>query len=622
MTGLNEFQAGHIKASFAHVDELLQSVENAAYVEQSPFSTTRADLDADTVRLMQSYIGLARSRMLASLDRLGIPRPEPKVAASWSADTALQFADISLSELDAGTLRGYGPVDGAAAAEVTALAADLRELLRRARDLLHEADPGGLAVRVAAVTGPIGEVLRAVERISTEQGLAEVRPLIAAAAERAGSSTFDVGVFGRVSAGKSSLINALAGTTALPVGATAVTAVPLRIGRGSEGAVVHLMDGGSRAIALDEVAAFATEERNPQNRLGVRSIEVTVPTVAEGVRFLDTPGVGSLGTSGPAQAFAWLPRCDLGLVMIAPAGPVARDDLALLSGLRHAGIGYRVLLSKSDLVRRAEFDRVVSYVAAELRAGIGPGVDPAIIPVSTAAGESARLMALRREVIEPLAADQARAARRALAARLHALIGACGSALTGRSGLGEDRRISLSKARVAATERIRRESGRLRTLAPVVLEVAAQAASHEWARGADASSGVKHVLLEAASGALDVVRRALDEARGSPQGGDARAMRIPPLFDPGLLDALPALKRPRLVPGPVLRTVAARRLRLIERDLEAALNAYASRLEVWGLGLLDDLSAEVWSAAHTDPGVDPRLQRLDHLVTEWESAEV
>jgi GTP-binding protein EngB required for normal cell division len=619
MTGLNEFQASHVSASFAHVDELLQSIESSARAAQSPFSTIRADLDGDAVRLMESYIALARSRMLASLDRLGIPRPEPKVASSWSAETALQFADISLSELDAGTLRGYGPVDATVAEEVTALAADLRELLRRAREVLHDADPGGLTARVASVAGPVGEVLREVERISAAQGIAEVRPLIAAAAERAESHTFDVGVFGRVSAGKSSLINALAGTPALPVGATAVTAVPLRIGRGSDGALVHLMDGGSRAISLAEVPAFATEERNPQNRLGVRSIEITVPTVADGVRFLDTPGVGSLGTSGPAQAFAWLPRCDLGLVLIAPAGPVARDDLSLLSGLRHAGIACRVLLSKCDLVPSDELERVLGYVASELRAAIGPVADAEpIVPVSTQAAESARLMALRREVIEPLAVDHLRAARRALAARLHALIGACGSALAGRTGPAEDRRIGLSRARVAATERIRRESAHLRTLAPVALEVAAQTAAQAWAKG-DARAGVRLVLMEAAGGALDVVRRAVDEARAAPHGSDARATRIPPLFDPALLDDLPDLKRPRVILKALLRVIAARRLRVIEHDLDDALNAYASRLEAWGLGLLDDLTADAWTGTHTEPGADPRLQRLDQLVREWEA---
>lgn len=71
--------------------------------------------------------------------------------------------------------------------------------------------------------------------------------------------------------------------------------------------------------------------------------------VPAGLRFLDTPGIGSLSQSGPAQAFAWLPRCDLGVVLVAAGNPVGTDDLALLTGLTRAGITARVLLSKSDV---------------------------------------------------------------------------------------------------------------------------------------------------------------------------------------------------------------------------------------------------------------------------------
>lgn len=78
---------------------------------------------------------------------------------------------------------------------------------------------------------------------------------------------------------------------------------------------LYLVDETQREIGVAALPEFATEEHNPENRLGVRAIEVTASTVTEGLRLLDTPGGGSLNANGPASAFPWLPRCDLGLVV-------------------------------------------------------------------------------------------------------------------------------------------------------------------------------------------------------------------------------------------------------------------------------------------------------------------
>jgi GTP-binding protein EngB required for normal cell division len=619
MGGLNEAQASHVRTTFVHLDTLLESVEGASRTAQSPLSDVRADVPPDAVRLLESYIATARARMLAALDRLGIARPQPKVAAHWRIETTLQFADVALSELDA--LRGYGAVDPAAAAEVAALAADLRELVRRASEVVAGEESGGLASRIATLPGSVGDVLRGLERLSAERGLAEVRPLLAAAVERATDSSFAVGVFGRVSAGKSSLINALAQTLALPVGVTPVTAVPLRIRRGESGAVVSFLRGEPRAIELARIAEFATEEHNPSNHLAVRAIDVTVPTVPQELEFLDTPGVGSLGTSGPAQAFAWLPRCDLGIVLVAAGSAVARDDFALVSGFRHAGIEHRVLVSKSDLIRAAELPKALAYVEHELRTAGGLEAGLAVTAVSTAADRRDSLDQLRRDVLEPLAADHERRARRAMVARLRALISACASALAGRGGATEDRRVALARRRLSASREIRRSSDHLRSLAPVALDVAADAAAAEWRSGGGARAAVRLVLLEAAGQQLTAVRETVLAARSGAAltQPSAQQPRLPPLFDPPLLDALPPMQKPPLTPQALLRRAARRQLMDLQGELDAAFTRYATRLEAWGNGLLDDLSVESWAAAPDAPEVtDPELVRLAGIVDGWE----
>ncbi len=614
MSGLNENQVRRVLATFSHVDSLLREIERVSHEDLSPFAQERADLAPDEARLLRSFVALARERMVGALDRLGIPRPVPGTSARWSAGTALTFADIALSEITEATLRGYGELDPAAAAELMALTADLRALMARGKALLHEHEPGALAERVAAVPGVAGEVLRAVERLSTEHGLAELRPLIAAAAERALGATFDVGIFGRVSAGKSSLINTLVGQPVLPVGVTPVTAVPIRIAHGEARATVIRLDGSARAIDLAELPEYATEARNPQNIKGLRAIEVSVPGVPPALRFLDTPGVGSLASSGPAQAFAWLPRCDLGLVLIAAGTAVGHDDLALVTGLARAGIACRVLLSKADLLAPDEVERALAYVRRELAAALGPehGID--VHAVSTVRGHDASLARLRSGVLAPLAADHGAAAKRALKARLHRLVAAAEAAMNGDRG-GRAPRLEGYHARAAAAEVVRRETDRLTNDADRTLHDAADALALAWAEHGDPAGAVRRSILNAGARALATVRAAVDEVRRS-AGGDVTAdrRRLPPLFDPELLGALPPLAPPPMARHLLGRRIALARLEPLAQPLREALSRYAARLYAWGMGQIEELAEPDTNPERTDRPTSPELARLDAMI--------
>ena len=592
--GLNGSHALHVYSTFQHVDGLLASIEKLARSDLSPLAAERPDVAPDEARLLLASVAAARRRMLEALDRLGIARPEPNISARWGVRTTFLMAEISLSDLDAAGLRGYGAASPEAARELEALASDLTVLMRQGAAIVQEVEQGGLKARVASLEGNAGEVLRALERLSAEHGLAELRPLIAAAAERAVATTFDVGVFGRVSTGKSSLINALAGTPVLPVDATPATAVPLRVRRGPLGAEIQFLDDSHRSLAVADIAVFATERGNPENRRGVRAIEIQAPTVPTGLRFLDTPGVGSLTTSGPAQAFAWLPRCDLGLVLVAAGGPVGPDDVALVAGLTHAGIACRALLSKCDLLSADERDRAGAYVARELAIALGPARRPEVHAVSTLEAYRPQLEALQRVVLQPLGADHTRAAEQALRARLHRLVAATAAALAGRRlAPTHDQLLRAHSARVAAAERIQLEAERLAGASERVLEHAAEVLANAWARGERADAQVRAALQQAAGGALAAVREAADSLAGT-LAAEPAVHRIPPLFDPDVLGTLPDLAAPRLHSGPAGRWLAARRLRPAALHLRAAFGEYARRLRAWGLARLGENAAAPW----------------------------
>ena len=61
-----------------------------------------------------------------------------------------------------------------------------------------------------------------------------------------------------------------------------------------------------------------TEQENPGNTKHVTRLLVKIPAprLSSGIVLVDTPGLGSLATTGAAETLAYLPRCDLGIVLI------------------------------------------------------------------------------------------------------------------------------------------------------------------------------------------------------------------------------------------------------------------------------------------------------------------
>jgi GTP-binding protein EngB required for normal cell division len=588
---LNESQARRILSAFVYIDQLLREVARLAHAQgtmHSELAPEQLDLSSTEGRLVGSLVETARRRMLATMHVLGLPRPKADVSARWSVITSLRFVDISLSELTAESLGGYGALDEESAAMVTAVASELRELVARGLALLQPREGEQLRDRLAVLPGPLGDILRAAEELSTRHGLVEARQLIAAAADRAAASTIDIGIFGRVSSGKSSLINALVGGALLPVGSTPVTAVPLRLVHGDEAIVVYFADGRAQSIDPGELAAYATEEGNRENVRGVASILIQTPALADGVALLDTPGVGSLSQSGPAQAFAWLPRCDLGIVLVAAGTPLGREELALVNGLTDAGIEVEVLLSKSDLLPESERAAAIEYVRREIvRATSAAGV--LVRPVSVLASSRQLLEAWRDEQLTPMVAARREVARAARARRLRALLGALGAAMRERPALDRST-IEFHRTRSEAEREIAETAGDLASSAPAALASAIDGVAHAWKTGADARDAARQPLLAVASRSLARVRSSADRVLdvSGHQGGDEAAGRIPPLFDPAFLDALPVPASPGVMDRAFPRARARQRMAEVASPLDDAYDTYSRRIRAWGRERLEE----------------------------------
>jgi len=392
---MNEFHRRHILSSLQHIDAQFAEVEGvlAGIGDESPLSPYTLDLQPMQRRVVEDFLRRIRREMASAARRLGIVPESRRTAASWAIRTRLLGVSVAIAEMAPHHLRGYGDLTAEDKTEISRQCAELDRLVGKLEAYLRRENGEDLSQRLARLEGSAAnrEVLVALEQIITRHHLLEFRPTLDMILSRLESTQFEIAFFGRVSSGKSSLLNHILGTPVLPIGATPVTAVPTRLRNGIQAEMlVHFEMSNTQRLDTGRIAEFVTEEGNPNNTRHVSGVEVFLPSprLAEGVVFVDTPGVGSLATCGAAQAMAYLPRCDLGVVLVDAASSLNHEDLAILQGLCDAAVPAMVLVSKCDLLTPADRRRVTQYVQHHVEASLG--LQTNVYPISTV-GEAAAL---------------------------------------------------------------------------------------------------------------------------------------------------------------------------------------------------------------------------------------
>jgi len=214
-------------------------------------------------------------------------------------------------------------------------------------------------------------------------------------------------------------------------------------------------------LEIVRLAEFVTEQHNPGNRKNVARILVELPSprLAGNVSFMDTPGLGSLATQGAAETIAYLPKCDLGVVLIDAASTLTPEDVRTVEALLEAAVPVEVLLSKCDLLAPEDSARLVQYVQEHLQAEFHAAFP--VFAISALPARRASLESWFTERIAPLCA-RSREMRTASAKRkIGALREAVATSLQAR--LARTRGISgreREQAR-AAEARLRLAGGRI-----------------------------------------------------------------------------------------------------------------------------------------------------------------
>jgi len=398
MTALNEFQKRHLLTTFEYIDHTLtEALHLLSPTDQpSPLGRLRADALPIQRKVIADFIDHFRAIMIRILEDGAIPIRALKISAIWSFRTTLVCVRTALAELAPRYMRSYGALPDDTARQIEIATAQLLDIVERMDGYLSEGAGQDLRTRLAKLekTTRGARCVKIIEEVIETHGLVELRASLATLIERLESTSFEVAVFGRVNSGKSSLLNYILRTTVLPVGVTPVTALPTRVVFGPRPRVViDFAEGKAAIVEPDQLSSYVTEQANPENARHVSRIQVELPAdmLRDGITFVDTPGLGSLARYGEMETLAYLPRCDLGIVLVEATSTLNQEDVLIMNALLRAGVNPMVLLTKADMLSPDERTTVSHYIQAQFRAHLGIDVPVNVISVK---GEQAGLCSL------------------------------------------------------------------------------------------------------------------------------------------------------------------------------------------------------------------------------------
>ena len=234
--------------------------------------------------------------------------------------------------------------------------------------------------------------------------LSSVDQFIKEARQRLASSTVEVGVFGSVKRGKSTLINALVGADISPMRVTPETAVPVWIENGDTETKVVLLDGTVLSdLSLEDARIMATQRYKPTKSLNKPlrvQHKLRIPWLPKGVRIIDTPGLDdpSMAEDYEKLTLAELDRVAATIfVVVSPPG-LSGEEIRVLKTLSERAVDKLFLVCNfypdhwDDLEIR---EQMVEYIERIVAEGAGSAIDRSdvrVYPISAKMGFKAALI--------------------------------------------------------------------------------------------------------------------------------------------------------------------------------------------------------------------------------------
>ena len=249
--------------------------------------------------------------------------------------------------------------------------------------MLQQQDVSGPPLEAEA---PPAAGLRDLARLASEAGAPRIASEATAVSERIAEGRFYVACVGQFKRGKSSLLNALAGSAVLPVGVLPVTSVATVLRWGERlGARVRFAGGSWRDIRPEVLAAYVAEENNSENKIGVEAVEVFVPSplLSSGMCLVDTPGIGSVFAGNTMTTREFVPHVDAAIVVLGADPPISGEELELVEEVSRHVEDLFFVLNKADRLPADESNEAARFTERVLKERLGERAAPLLIVSAT-----------------------------------------------------------------------------------------------------------------------------------------------------------------------------------------------------------------------------------------------
>lgn len=198
-----------------------------------------------------------------------------------------------------------------------------------------------------------------------------------------GKNTFNLVVVGQFKRGKTSLINVLLGADILPVAVVPLTSIVTIMTYGDALRIkVYFNDGKVAEIKPESLPEYVTEKGNPKNIKDVSEVIITYPSpyLKDGVRLIDTPGVGSIYQHNTDVAYQYLPKSDAAMFLLSVDQPMSKAELDFLRDVKEYSNKIFFLLNKADYLNEKDLQESIDFSKSVLKEAMG--TDVRIFPVS------------------------------------------------------------------------------------------------------------------------------------------------------------------------------------------------------------------------------------------------
>src|SRR4030043_1238376 len=242
------------------------------------------------------------------------------------------------------------------------------------------------------------ELLKCIDSILTIQSITggiceELR-------EKIENNVFNLVVLGQFKRGKTTLINALLGAEILPTAIVPLTSIATILTYGETLNIkVYFNDGRVTEIELASLPQYVTEKGNSRNEKNVQEVIITYPSpyLRDGVRLIDTPGVGSVYEHNTDVAYQYLPKSDAALFLLSVDQPVSKAELDFLKDVKEYSHRIFFLQNKADYVGSEDLGESISFSKKIIEECMGSEVK--IFPLSAKLALEGKL-SVNKELIE------------------------------------------------------------------------------------------------------------------------------------------------------------------------------------------------------------------------------